>query len=47
MWKGALNVTGELSSCLVLGRVPNTEEKSPLQEQGPQETLGLRLPLLA
>lgn len=47
MWKGALNLTGELSSCLVLRRVPSTEEKSPLQEQGPQGTLGLGLPLLA
>lgn len=47
MWKGALNTTGELSSCLVLGRVPSTEEKSPLQEQGPQGTRGLCLPLLA
>lgn len=46
MWKGALNLTGELSSCLVLRWVPSTEEKS-LQEQGPQGTLGLGLPLVA
>ena len=34
MWKWALNITGELSSCLVLSWVPSTGEKSSLQQQG-------------